>query len=319
VTLAEGQAQPTSVVAYDNATGTRAIWTQQGSSGSGALSHCYFGAGSPCVPSALESSAHPRQLALTATSLFWFSLEGTGLILSMPVTCGPCAAMAVADTATPDVGGSLAADSQSVFWTDDNPVPNGHLYGSPATGGQLMAVPSSSGAPTAVTVDALAGTVVWADGSTIKQCPNNVAQQCAPTTLVNLAGTSAPNPPAVLATHKGQIYWTNPVDGVVVRCTAAMCASSLTIVAHGLAWPTGIAVDDSGVYWTERSSGASVCTATSGRITTCPLAGCPATPVVLSNGDACPVAITTTARAVVWANEGEAGQTTGAVRAVAKP
>lgn len=321
LTLAGTQAQPTSVVAYDlPGTDTRAIWTQTSAVGAGAISECHFGPGSSCTPAALESGTHPRSLVLTDAMLFWFDLSGTGAVQSLPLVCNPCTATTVADTPAPDWGGTLAADTQNVFWTDDGPAPSGHLYGAPAmaSGPSVALVSMTSSYPTAVTIDSQANAVDWVDGLTIEQCPNSLTS-CTPTPLATLAGSPTPNAPATLVAYKGTIYWTSPLDGAVAKCTPAVCLTTLKVVARNLSYPVGLKVDDSGIYWAEHGSVPGSCTATAGRIAMCPLSGCTAEPVVLSTGEDCPLSVTTTARAVVWADEGQAGQTAGAVKAIAKP
>lgn len=267
---------------------------------------------------ALASATNPRQLVLASSGLFWFDQAGSGAIQSLPVTCSPCSAATVAATISPDVGGSLAADAKSVFWTTDTLA--GALLGAPVGGGSASALVSpTSSYPTAVTVDVVGGVVDWVDGLVIKQCPNALGQACSPTTVLDVSSTVAANAPAVLVAFQGALYWTSPNDGVVAKCQPGTCAATLKIIASNLTAPVGLAVDDSGVYWAERSSLSSICKGGVGRVATCPLTGCNPGPLVLAGGEACPVAITTTARAVVWADEGQAGLTTGAVRAIAKP
>lgn len=148
MTLASGLAQPTSVVAYNLVAGTRAVWAQQGVVGTGALSHCHFGSGDPCMPVALASATNPRQLVLASSSLFWLDQAGTGAIQSLPIACSPCTATTVADTSSPDVGGSLAADDKAVFWTTDALA--GQLLGAPVGGGAAvkLSAPWRHSAPT---------------------------------------------------------------------------------------------------------------------------------------------------------------------------
>lgn len=60
--------------------------------------------------------------------------------------------------------------------------------------------------------------------------------------------------PAGLAVHKGYVYFTDSNAGTVSRVPANKCSAPVTI-ATSQGSPTALAVDDSGVYWTNFQSG----------------------------------------------------------------
>ena len=320
LTLASTQSAPTAVVAYDDLTAgsTRAIWTQSGATGNGAVSHCHFGLAA-CAPAALVASTHPRALVGTTSSLYWFDQTGNGSLVSSPVVCTSCTVTSVAGTAQPDLLGFIAADAQYVVWTNGLASPDGFLFAVSATGTGAITTIATAAAPTAITIDETAKTLDWVEGSVIDHCTASLSG-CTPSQLISLQDSTGAHVPSALAPYGGSLYWTTPADGTLSKCTPSACATSLQVVAQGLSTPVALTVEASGIYWVERGTADSLCPSSTGRVAMCPLAGCPAGgPTVLSTGDACPVSIATSTSAVVWADEGPESGTSGAVKAVAKP
>lgn len=322
VALSSADAYPTSLVAYDRSGGrVEAYWAQEGAVGVGALERCVFGPGSAaCMPSAFAASTRPRGLIGAGLKLRWFDLQGAqpAILAADPACASPCTPVVETPTATPILGGSMAAGGSDVFWTDDGPPGAGHLYGSPDTQGNtpqtLVSNTPSYPTPTALEPDAIDFVV----GGDLVQCPLSLGP-CTPTTLVSLPGTALPNAPLALAVHGGTLYWTSPSDNAIGSCTPSDCQATMKVVARGLGVPWGLAVDDSGVYWTERGDPNATCQGVGG-VAMCPLAGCPASgPTYLATGQSCPTAIAVTSSAVVWANSGSVATPNGAIKALAWP
>jgi hypothetical protein len=69
-----------------------------------------------------------------------------------------------------------------------------------------------------------------------------------------------------MALYEGEVYWTeNVAEGGVFECPSTGCGTTPKAMATGQGSPTFIAVDDSGVYWTNN---------TGGTVMHCPASGC---------------------------------------------
>jgi hypothetical protein len=95
-----------------------------------------------------------------------------------------------------------------------------------------------------------------------------------------------------IASDGTNVYWTSNSGGIVSKCAAASCGSTIVTLATGTS-PESVAVDASHVYWTD--SGA-------GTVMSCPLAGCGGAPATLYSGATGPSGIATDGASVYWTN-----------------
>jgi hypothetical protein len=92
------------------------------------------------------------------------------------------------------------------------------------------------------------------------------------------------------------VYYVNGSD-VNVNKAAKDGTGLPSIMYASTRVPSGIAVDASGVYWTEDGTDT-----TDGAVRTCPLSGCPTTPTTLAAHEPTPSTIALDDTAVYWAN-----------------
>ena len=195
--------------------------------------------------------------------------------------------------------------------TDSGVVPSRDaLVEAPTEGAACSTCPmtlyrATQGKPfSAIAVDGI--NVYWTDGATLWSC---AVSGCNGSPDVVIAGPGSDGGGAIagLAADSTSVYWTDGADaGLVLKCPAAGCAGNApTAIASAQNAPTGIAVDDSRVYWT-----------TADAVKSCALGGCP-TPTILATGSPFG-AIALDATNVYWPDGQAAGLHGGTVLACAK-
>jgi hypothetical protein len=104
--------------------------------------------------------------------------------------------------------------------------------------------------------------------------------------------------PLGVAVYGGNVYWTEPTSGTVRECSAQKCTlpTDTNTIASGQDTPSGIAVDATGVYWTNNSADA-------GSVMRC--TDCQGKPTPLASGMRNPYGIALDAMAVYWTNQGD--------------
>jgi hypothetical protein len=160
----------------------------------------------------------------------------------------------------------LAADSTYLYWAagfgDDGAVFRCVPSECAAT---LARLGTTFGVPFALAVDP--SYLFWIDIG-----PNEVVR-CAlpacgggPEIFTDIALSGLKLDISGLAIHGGNVYWTQGVgEGGVFQCPTTGCGAGPKVIAKGQAYPIFIAVDDSGIYWSNYSEGT---------VLRCPLAGC---------------------------------------------
>jgi hypothetical protein len=105
-----------------------------------------------------------------------------------------------------------------------------------------------------------------------------------------VAGTAGT--PGTVVVFGQTVYWTNSVSNGTVLSVPVGGGATTTVASHQ-SYPRGLAVDASGIYWTNPGSGT---------VMMAPLAG--GAPVTIAYGQATPFAIATDATTLYWVNYG---------------
>ncbi len=238
---------------------------------------------------------NPLGLALSATALYWTNWTG-GAVHACPLT--GCASL----TTPPVLAGgthpwAIAIDGSRVFWNANG---DGNIWRTPTESGTSTTVAIALNGPVDVKVDATyayftsAGEVsrVRKDGAGLLEsiARNQIASE-------------------YLALDAAHIYWTQNgtapgyTDGVVMA--ADLDGANPTRISSSEHRPRGIAVEATGLYWTNYGSAAPA--ASDGSVMRCSFANKTAsricTPTRVASAQGNPIAIATDADAVYWINE----------------
>lgn len=285
-----------------------------------------------CTPATLATVTHPYELTVGPTDVYWTD-KGDAVTLANVARCvkagGPVILVA-ASAAGFDPASVVLADDRVVF-TD---TARGNVYSCPLPGPGCTTGDQQNSEAHPMGIAWNGASVFWAnrDSGNLRRGDKTItttsffAQSefglervaATPTAAywtvpggihgkgiavggsVSISTTSAPRDVAMDATH---VYFALATE--VRRMTYA--ATGNAVVATGVDIQR-IAVDASGVYFTERGAG-------TGRVLRCPLAGCVGAPEVLATGEGLPLGIALDATHVYWANE---ATTAGTIRRVAK-
>jgi hypothetical protein len=168
---------------------------------------------------------------------------------------------------------SLTEDTTYLYWTAIGGS-NGGLFRCVPTEcvGTLARLAGEFGYPYAVAVDPSYAYWINIGSNQVLRC---ALPSCGglPEIFDDIALAGASLGLSGLALYGGNVYWTSGIlGGSVFMCPTTGCGSAPTIVAHGQADPMFIAVDDSGLYWSNNAGGA---------VMHCPLSGC-AEPTVIA-------------------------------------
>ena len=304
----------------------------------GRCAHSCAGAscvGGICQAVTLATVSHPYDLTVDATDVYWTD-KGTPSVGPSVARC-PKGDGAVLPIASANVGGadpsSVTVQSGRVIFTDVafNTVLSCGLPGPGCSDGQSTPESGPRGITTNGTtlfwVNSTSGNVRRSDAplassQTIIQNQNGLSRVAANATTVfytvtngvssgPIGGTSSPNAfsngmtPRDLALDASYVYVAYAAE--VHRQTHAFGGEIIVATGGDI---QRLAVDASGIYFTDRGGG-------SGRILRCPVAGCTAAvvPEVLATGENMPFGIALDARHVYWTN---AAASSGTIRRVAK-
>jgi hypothetical protein len=100
-----------------------------------------------------------------------------------------------------------------------------------------------------------------------------------------------------------------------MSCSVRGCPGGPTVIAANQANPFAIAVDATGVYWTNAGDAS---LPSNGTVNRCAVGGCPQGPVLLATHQSVPIQIALDATYVVWLNseDGDTGDPGEIMRAV---
>lgn len=241
--------------------------------------------GSSAAPVTAESSILPEGLAVNDVSVFWTEAEYTcvdcspdwGRVYSAPAkggapillaeTAGATPAKAVVDEThiywseysnikrVPIGGGNAETIIDSGVWYHELVIDKTRVYWTPSDLKELviMSADKSGAGQGPLCITSLRASQLTHNESWIywrsDLDPNGTTSRIerisalGGTSSVVLSGISAGD----FAVHQGFVYWTEFKQGRVLR--APVSGGSPEVLAAGLAEPTEIAVDDSGIYW----------------------------------------------------------------------
>lgn len=308
--LAGGQPLPVAV-----AIGSQGVvWTNAGLTGAeGALKSIGAFGGTPQLLTTMSTA--PRALVTTDTQVFWTDAPGTpgaGAILKLE---GGTVSTLVPGLDAPE-GIALAANK--LFWGDFQA---GGIHSVSLTGGNNVTL-AQGNYPYRVAADDTY--VYWTNEGTATSNPpdgsiERVNHKIPGSTQEIVAG--AQTTPRSIALEKDPItqattavWWaTFTPAGTIVRA-AVLAGGGLgapEVIAMGLEYPNGLAVDEGHVYWTNRGAG---------NVMSLPLgAKAGDAPTILATGQRAPGAVVAGKDAVYWVAEGGSADPSGAIVRLPKP
>jgi hypothetical protein len=246
------------------------------------------------VPEKLVGASVIRALAVDGATLYFGYHNAIGQC-PLPAGCPnktPLPVVNVGTSGEPLMPGDLTLDATNLYWTTSQ----GAVYGVGKGGSPLIQYVDGVASPGLGI--AVIGTSVYFVNSGkrhIEVCPVTGCPGGIPGTFANNLMSNA------LAAYTGDLYFNSGAQ--MLKCAGGANCAAPTPLGPGS--PYQIAVDGSGVYWTEAG----------GLVQTCPLTGCGANPpLALATGQAEPHGIALDANAVYWTNS-----TGGTVMKVAKP
>jgi hypothetical protein len=203
-------------------------------------------------------------------------------------------------------GDGIAVAFDSIFWTFET-----DETGAAGTGAVFMSATDGTGTTPLVTgqnyptglVAGQNGDLYWTvygDG-TVRSCS---WMNCAATVKDIVTGM---NGPSYLAVDGAHIYWTNagtaPDYGNGTVMQANLDGTSPIVLASSMAYPRGIAVDATSVYFTNYVAPDTI----TGTVMKCAIGGCGSAPTTLATGQASPVGVAVDGTSVYWLDEGGGG------------
>jgi hypothetical protein len=258
------------------------------------LSSSGLGGSGGTPSSSTSSSSTSSSSASSASASTSSSSGGCGDTTSSAANCGACGhscnggqcfmSHCLPVNLTTGVPGAIAVDDTSVYWTHQPLPASASIMKSPKTGGNGISL-ADAVMPQAIALDT--STVYWADydgsNGSVWTVPKTVAS---PKQL----DTGSPGRPAGIAVSATDVYWTFPTMGHVLMIANHAFGTAGIKFVPGFQ-PTGIAVDDKNVYWSDWGLGG-------GGVEQTPFSGSP-TPV-LANGQGKVASVVAVSGVVYW-------------------
>jgi hypothetical protein len=234
-------------------------------------------------------------LALGGSTLYFASAsadEGTSTISSVAVTGGASTEIATAS----GWAGDLAVGSAMVYWS----------YVGQGSG--ILQAPLAGGAAESLYHEGSRVTFLWLDETSIFFADTGTGPQTGAIGEVRVASgyatliTDQLARPYHLVGNEEFLYAATAGDGRVRRITKS--GDSVSTLVSGQAEPYGVALDETGVYWTNRAAEAATgeCTGANGSVGAWLFDR--AGSVELASGLACPMGIAVDESGIYWVNYG---------------
>jgi hypothetical protein len=272
---------PRDIAVVPTMTGTLLLWTSSVTGGMQTGAVTEWTNGSPPVTTTLTSKLESPEGITSAlsginTEIFWTDYLSGSIFQGVPNGPGMITAKSIAQGNYPY---HVAADQQFVYWTNEGTAatmpPNGSVSSLDYT--------SMTATPTALAAN--------------QDTPREIALAVTTDAQGHASATS--------------VYWATFVDdGAITRVDLTPAPGPPVVMASGLAFPNGIAVDATYVYWSNRNAGT---------IMSLPLKATPGTaPTVLATNQQAPGEMAVDATAVYWINGGNTAKTNGSIVSLAK-
>lgn len=224
------------------------------------------------VPVQLAVDRCPSAIAVDSTSVYWAD-PLLYKISKMPTGGGEPTMLASGDDATAPF--AIAVDGVNVYWTTGL----GAVMQMSTAGGTPMMLASDQGSVRGIAVDATSVYFTTFESGTVKR----VLIGGGPLTTL----ASGQDAPVGIALHGGTVYWVNTASLMAV----AIDGGAVSEIGPAVL-PSGIAADDTGVYWTNYQY--------PGRVLKVPFDGSPM--ITLATGQDAPAAVVAVGDNVVWSN-----------------
>jgi hypothetical protein len=269
VILASGQDSPQGI-AHDDA---NVYWTDLG----GSVMKVPLGGG---VPTAVASGlTTPTSITVDANSVYW---TNRGAVMKVPLGGGGPTALASGQS----VPSGLAVDATSVYWANSG---SGSVMKVPVGGGMATTLASGPSGPAGIAVDATS--VYWTNATTgtVMKVPLDGG--------VPIALASGQDSPTSIAVDVTSVYFaTTTATGLGFVMKVPLGGGNPVALASGEP-PNSIAVDATGVYWTNNDLSAA---AGAGAVMKLPLEG--GVPTMLALAQNAPMGIAVDATSIYWTN-----------------
>jgi hypothetical protein len=182
----------------------------------------------------LVTDVNASALVVDATNVYWTKRDVSGAVMKVPIQGGSPTTIASGQ----GFPWGIAVDATSVYWTTDSTVMRASL-----DGGAVVTLASGQSGPEGIAVDA--NNVYWTTNDSVMMVPRGGGA------TVRLA--TGQDSPRVVAVWGANVYWASGnVFGHPTIMSLPTSGGTPTTLGEGA---EGVAVDATGVYWTDPYNG----------------------------------------------------------------